>query len=396
MRITSVDAILIPPEEIKFGNSRPVLCCINTDEGICGYGEAGATFFMGSDAVFSLIQEMAPMIIGMDPMYNEVIWEKIYCNGYWTKGNGAIIYSALSAIDIALWDIRGKALGLPVYALLGGKFRDKLRCYASQLQFGFDKTNPKYAVEEYREVAEDAVRRGYDAVKVDPMVFGTRKGGGRLTDKQEFGHFDHTTLRTIARRVEATRQGVGADADIIVEMHCTTRLQTAIEVAKAVEPYDIMYLEEPIAPLCPGATKRLAESTPIPLTNGERTYLRSGFLPFLQDRSLSMLQPDLGLCGGLTEGKKIADMAYTYDVGIQAHVCGTPISVAAGVQLEAAIANFTIHETHVSSLHDDFREMGVYDDFVPINGYITVPNRPGIGQELSEAALRRAVIRTVR
>ena len=109
-----------------------------------------------------------------------------------------------------------------------------------------------------------------------------------------------------------------------------------------------------------------------------------------------MLQPDLGLCGGMTEGKKIADMAYTYDVGIQAHVCGTPISVAAGVQLEAAIANFTIHETHVSCLHDDFRKMGVYDDYVPVNGYITVPDRPGIGQELSDAALRRAIIATVK
>ncbi|WP_298021197.1 mandelate racemase/muconate lactonizing enzyme family protein [uncultured Dysosmobacter sp.] len=396
MRITSVDAILIPPEEFKFGNSRPVLCRINTDAGYYGYGEAGATFFMGSDAVFALIQEMAPLIIGMDPMYNEVIWEKIYNNGYWTKGNGAIIYSALSAIDIALWDIRGKATGLPVYALLGGKFRDKLRCYASQLQFGFDKTDPKFSAEEYREVAEEAVRRGYDAVKVDPMVFGRERGGEQLTSKQEFAFFDHKTLNTIAERIEATRQGVGKDADIIVEMHCTTRLPNAIQVAKAVEPYDIMYLEEPIAPLCPDATKQLAESTTIPLTNGERTYLRSGFLPFLQDRSLSMLQPDLGLCGGLTEGKKIADMAYTYDVGIQAHVCGTPISVAAGVQLEAAIANFTIHETHVSCLHDDFREMGTYDDFVPINGYITVPDRPGIGQELSDAALRRAVIATIK
>lgn len=396
MRITSIDAILIPPEEVKFGNSRPVLCRINTDEGISGYGEAGATFFIGSDAVFALIQEMAPMILGMDPMYNEVIWEKIYNNGYWTKGNGAIIYSALSAIDIALWDIRGKALGLPVYALLGGKFRDKLRCYASQLQFGFDKTDPKFTVKEYRDVAEEAVRRGYDAVKVDPMVFGSTKGAGRLTDRQNFGYFDHKTLETIAARIEATRQGVGKDADIIVEMHCTTRLQNAIQVAKAVESYDIMYLEEPIAPLCPDATKQLAESTSIPLTNGERTYLRAGFLPFLQARSLSMLQPDLGLCGGMTEGKKIADMAYTYDVGIQAHVCGTPISVAAGVQLEAAIANFTIHETHVSCLHDDFRKMGVYDDYVPVNGYITVPDRPGIGQELSDAALRRAIIATVK
>lgn len=130
MRITSIDAILIPEKAPTFTNSRPVLCRVNTDECIYGYGEAGTTFFVGSDAVFSMIQELAPMVIGMSPMDTEVIWEKIYKRAYWTRGNSAIIIAALSAIDTALWDIKGKALGKPVYELLGGKFRDKLRCYA--------------------------------------------------------------------------------------------------------------------------------------------------------------------------------------------------------------------------------------------------------------------------
>lgn len=134
----------------------------------------------------------------------------------------------------------------------------------------------------------------------------------------------HRTVKAIAERIEATREAIGEEADIIVEMHCSTNLQSAIQVAKAVEPYDIMYLEEPVDPLLPETTKKLSESTSIPLTTGERTYLRSGFLPFLQARSLSMIQPDIGICGGITEGKKIADMAYTYHVGVQAHVCGTP------------------------------------------------------------------------
>ena len=396
MRITSVDVMLLQPEAPMFGASRPVLCRVNTDEGIYGYGEAGATFFMGSDAVFALIKEMAPMVIGMNPMYNEVIWEKIYKNGYWTKGNGAIIYSALSAIDTALWDIRGKALDKPVYELLGGKFRDKLRCYASQLQFGFyDKTVPQYKLEEYRRVTEIAVEKGYSAVKVDPMVFAEDPADGKLTAREEFSYFSHKTINTIAERIRVTREALGKDGDIILEMHCSTDLQTAVQVAKACEPYDIMYLEEPIAPLNPSLTKQLHERVNIPLTTGERSYLRTGFMPFFRDGSLSMIQPDIGLCGGITECKKIVDMAYFYDVGFQAHVCGTPISVAAGVHMEAACPNFTIHEAHVSSLTNSNVTLGVYDDFTPVNGYITVPDRPGLGQELSEQALARMIIETV-
>ena len=395
MRITSIDVMLIPPENPMFGNSRPVICRVNTDEGIFGYGEAGPTFFMGSDAVFSMIKEMAAMVLGKDPLENEVIWEHIFANGYWTKGNGAIVIAALSAIDTALWDIKGKALGKPVWALLGGKFRSKLRCYASQLQFGFyDETVPQFTLDDYRTVTQIAVDKGYSAVKVDPMVFAAEAGKGKLVSGQNFGYFEHEVLSTIADRIRVTRETLGQNGDIIVEMHCTTNLQTAIQVAKAVEPYDVMYLEEPIAPLCPDAAKALSQATRIPLTTGERSYLRSGFLPFLRDRSLAMIQPDIGLCGGITEAKKIADMAYTYDVGVQAHVCGTPISVAAGVHLEAALANFTIHETHVSSITSEMVSLGLYDDFVPVDGYITVPDRPGLGQELSEKALSRAIIET--
>lgn len=397
MRITSIDVMLIQPESPMFGASRPVLCRVNTDEGIYGYGEAGPTFFLGSDAVFAMIKEMSAFVLGKDPMENEVIWEHVFANGYWTKGNGAIIMGALSAIDTALWDIKGKALGKPVYELLGGKFHSRLRCYASQLQFGFyDKTAPQFSLEDYRTVTQIAVDKGYSAVKVDPLLFADTPDKGWLLAGQNFGYIDQKTLRTVEDRIRVTREVLGRDGDIIVEMHCSTNLQTAIQVAKVCEPYDIMYLEEPIAPLCPEATKELARSTRIPLTTGERSYLRAGFLPFLQDRSLSMIQPDIGLCGGITECKKIADMAYTFDVGVQAHVCGTPISVAAGVHLEAALANFTIHETHISSITPDSVSLGVYDDFVPVNGYIEVPDRPGLGQELSEKALRQAVTETVR
>lgn len=397
MRVTSIDVLLIPQEKPTFPRSCPVLCRVNTDEGIYGYGEAGTTFAVGFDAVFAMIKELSPMVIGMSPMDTEVIWQKIYQSAYWTRGNGAIIMAALSALDTALWDIKGKALGKPIYELLGGKFRDRLRCYASQLQFGFSDTmQPQYTYQQYYDVAQVAVEKGYDAVKVDPMTYGPAPGAPKLVEGETYGRFSAKTVKTIVQRMQATREAVGNDVDIIMEMHCSTDLQSAIQVAKACESFNLMYLEEPVDPLVPQTTKQLALSTSIPLTTGERTYLRAGFLPFLQDRSLAMIQPDIGICGGITECKKIADMAYTYNVGVQAHVCGTPISVAAGVHLEAAIANFTIHETHVMSLMPRLMDLGVYDDFVPVSGYITVPHRPGLGQELSEKALRLAVKDTVK
>lgn len=392
MKITSVDVIMINPETIPM--SRPVLCRINTDEGIFGYGEGGATFIIGSDAVFAMLKEMSKLIIGMNPMYNEVIWEKLYQQCYWTKGNGAIIYSALSAIDIALWDIKGKALNKPVYELLGGKFRDKLRCYASQLQFGFyDRFKPQRSLEEYCEVSKIAISKGYDAVKVDVFQFGEK--GNALNVNDAFGNLSRQTLKTVDARLQAIRDSVGSDCDIILEQHCNATLNTAIQIAKVAEKYDIMYMEEPLAPLNPELTKILAQSISIPLTTGERSYTRAGYLPFFHDRSLAMIQPDLGSCGGITEGKKICDMAYSYDIGVQAHVCNSPISIAAGLHLEAAIANFTIHETHIINLFPESVAQGIYD-YSPVDGYITIPDLPGLGQELSEETLRNADMVTVK
>ena len=397
MKIVSVDVMLLPEDKPSFASQRPVLCRVKTDEGIYGLGEAGTTFFTGSDAVFAMIKEQAKFILGMDPMENEVIWNKIYSGAYWTKGNGPIVFAALSAIDTAIWDIKGKALGKPVYELLGGKFRDKLRCYASQLQFGFyDRTIPQCTYDDYVTVTKVAVEKGYDAVKTDPMIWGAKPGTFLLGEADTFGHFTNRTLDVIEERIAATREALGKDGDIIVECHSTTNLQSAIQVAKRLEKYDIMYMEEPLDSLTPSATKALADSINIPIATGERTYLRSGFLPYFLDRSPSMIQPDIGIVGGFTEMKKICDMAQTFDIGVQAHVCGTPISVAAGVQIEAAIPNFTIHETHVFSVQPAFTDLCTNNDFIPKNGYITVPSKPGIGQDLSEMAIKRLITETVK
>ncbi len=392
MKIVSVDIMLCQSKSIAM--SRPVVCRVNTDEGICGYGEAGATFVLGSYAAAAMLREMAPLVIGMDPMQAEVIWNKLYEQCYWTKGNGAILYSAVSALDVAMWDIRGKALGVPVYTLLGGKFRDSLRCYASQLQFGFcDHFEPQYTVEDYRKVSEIAMEKGYDAVKVDLLKFGS-KPGARMAETDGYGHFSIETLKLMEARMRAVRESVGPDCEIILEQHCATTLNTAIQTAHTLEPYGIMFMEEPLAPLNPSLTSQLHHATSIPLATGERSYLREGFLPFFQDRSLSLIQPDLGLCGGITEGKKICDMAHAFDIGVQAHVCGTPISIAAGLQLECSIPNFTIHEMHVLNLVPEFLSWSTLD-YTPKNGQIRVPDGPGLGIELTDAFFSSAETVTV-
>ena len=391
MKITSVEVFVKEMQSLKI--SRAVFCKINTDEGLYGYGEAGVSFIAGSTAVAEMIGDYAKMIIGMDPLNNEVIWEKLFSSCYWTKGNGAVEISAISAIDIALWDIKGKAYNAPVHMLLGGKFRDSVRCYASQLQFGWDKFAPAMDLDTYRRNAEIAVERGYDAVKVDPLQFGV-KSAARLPVGQNFGHYDAELLRVVDNRMRVTREAIGPDADIIMELHCTPTYDTALQICKTAEKYNIMYAEEALTTLNPALTKKLSEETTIPMANGERTYLREGFLPFLEDRSLALIQPDLGICGGLTEGKKIADLANIYHVGVQAHVCGTPISTAAGLHLEAAIPNFTIHETHIAAIYDEYNDMADVR-FIPENGKLAVPTKPGLGIELTEKAFEHCKVITI-
>jgi len=396
MRIASLDVIALEKE--KGCGSRPVIVRVNTDEGIYGYGEAAIAIGCGSTAAYELLKDMAPMIIGMDAMAHETIWEKLYKQSFWAQGNGAVFFSAISAIDIALWDIKGKALGVPVYQLLGGKQRDRLRAYASQLQFGWgtDEFNPGASrgdVDFYREACQKAMDQGYDAVKINFLRFD--RDGRMLSYLDTTGQLSRQAMHTAEERIAAVRETVGPDVDIIIENHAMTDANTAIQFARMASRYDIMFLEEGCTPLNPQVMRRIADNTDIPLATGERTYTRWGFLPFLENGSLSVIQPDIGNCGGITECKKICDMAHVYDVGVQTHVCSSPISVAVSLQLEAAIPNFVIHEHHIANTTAVTINECVHN-YQPVDGYFEIPDLPGIGQELSDYALKHARIETVR
>jgi L-alanine-DL-glutamate epimerase-like enolase superfamily enzyme len=392
MKITNVEVIALKPE--KSAQMRPIICRVNTDEGIYGYGEAGVAIVSGALAAYEMIKDLAKLIIGMDPLGHEVIWESLFKKGFWTQGNGAVEMAAISAIDTALWDIKGKYYHAPVYELLGGKQRSKLRAYASQLQFGWGvkQFTPLGEVSEYKEACQKAIDEGYDAIKINVLRFGKNKQ--LLSYLEATNHLSREIMHNAEERLAVARETVGPDVDIIIENHAMTDAATAIQFGKMAQKYDIMFLEEPATPLNPQVMKRIAEEVDIPIATGERTYTRWGFLPFLENGSVAVIQPDIGNCGGITECKKICDMAHIYDVSVQTHVCSSPISVAVSLQLEAVIPNFIIHEHHVTNTTKINTEMGMYN-YQPVNGYFDIPALPGIGQELSEYALKTAEVYVV-
>ncbi len=399
MKITSVECYL----------GKFITMKINTDEGISGWGEAGLAYGNCFEAAFGQCQDFAKLIIGMDPFDTEKIWEHLHRHTFWGMGGGVVITSAMAAIDIACWDIKGKALGVPVYKLIGGKTNTKLRAYASQLQFGWSdliqvKNEGKglgllFDPQDYYEVTKNAIRDGYDSIKVDPVFAATDPDtplpqiwGTQGT--QIRGCYRHHDLKRSVERIAACREAGGPDLDIIVEIHSLLDANTAAELGKALEPLHIMYFEEPTSPENPSNFRHIKEKCNLPLATGERSYTRWGFRQFFEDRTLSVIQPDLCNTGGITETKKICDMAQVYDMGVQIHVCGGPIATAAALHVEAAIPNFTIHEEHNANLLTEFINAGTHY-YKPENGYYTVPELPGIGQEMSEeflATCRKVVI----
>ena len=396
MKISSVDIIEVGNDfQTAVAKWRPVVVRINTDEGVCGFGEIGLAYGYGASGGFGMAKDLAAMLIGQDPMNNEAIWERMLKKTFWGQGGGGCVFGGMSGIDIALWDIKGKVLNVPIYQLLGGKTRSKVRTYASQLQFGWGIGQDKSMLTEpaqYAEVMRIAADEGYDAIKVDPLGMNPQ---GKWNQETLTGVQSAKVLRMGYDRLKAMREAVGPDVDIIAEMHAFTDATSAIQFGRMIEELGIFYYEEPVMGLNPKQMKRVAEKVNIPLAAGERIYSRWGFRPFFEDGSLSVIQPDLGTAGGLTECKKICDMAHIYDVTVQIHVCGGPLATAAALQIEAAIPNFIIHELHRYALLDA-NTKSCKHNYLPKDGYYEVPDLPGLGQELTPEAIKGSYVVTVK
>ena len=383
MKITQID--IMTPRIQENPMWRPILCRIHTDEGIYGDGEAALAYGIASPAAAGMIRDLATLIIGMDPLDSEVIWDKLYKSTFWGQNGGPVVFAGISALDIALWDIKGKAFNVPVYKLLGGKRRDNLRTYASQLQFGWsDHAETLTTLDEYREVSKKAVAEGYDAIKIDFFTYAP-EDGRRYTDEDCTRLLSPKLVEVVESRVAAVREAIGPNVDIIMENHSRPDAQSAVQLGRAVQKYNIFYFEEPNTPN-PKTAKFISSKLSMPIAHGERVYSRWQYAPFFEDQSIQVIQPDLGNCGGLTEGKKICDMAYVYDISVQAHVCASPLSTAVALHLESVIPNFVIHEHHTNNLKPWNKELCTVD-WQPVDGKFKVPEGPGLGCEFTDKVL---------
>jgi len=333
---------------------------VTTDEGIVGWGEA---FGDRALTVTTAIAELRRYLVGKDPLRIEYHWQAMYRGAFWR--GGPILNAAISGVDIALWDIFGKAANLPVWQLFGGRCRDKVKVYLAP---------GGRSPEEIGANALKAMERGFRAFKWCPTASIPSPPLAGIAGAKH-----------AAAQIEAARKAVGDDVDIMLDFHGQLSAAMAIVYAKAVEPYHPMFIEEPVLPEHSAQIPRVAQMTSIPIATGERIFTKYGFRPILEAGGVGMIQPDLGICGGLTEARKIAAMADAYGVGVGPHNAYGPILFAAALHLDAAIPNFVIqeHQEHVSMGQGIFK--------VPLqrkDGYALIPEGPGLGIEVDEEVVR--------
>lgn len=389
MKITKIDILRSCPVEDGW---RPLFCRIYTDEGIYGDGEAALSYDHITTAEFGMLQDLAPLLIGMNPMEHEVIWNKLYHKCFFGLNSGPVVFAAISAFDIALWDIKGKKYQAPLHELLGGKLRNQLRAYASQLQNGFpENRRPCRAPEDYAEVTKMAMAKGFDAVKYNFTTF--REDGSRYPQTEQAPYLGGHYMQVIEARIKATRDTLGPAGDIILENHCYTDKLSATQMGNMAKKYNIMYFEEPVAPHGE-LLSYVHRETGIPVASGERMYTRWQFKDRLDQNAIQVIQPDIGTSGGITEVKKICDMAYTYEAAVQIHVCGSPLVTAASLQLEAVIPGFIIHEYNVNTSMPKMTGLTKYQ-YEPVNGYFLIPDRPGIGNEIADDTFKNSEVITI-
>ena len=388
MKITKVDIYLLDATAQR-ASRRPICCRVWTDEGIYGDGEAGIAFDYAAPAGIGMLQDISRLVIGMDPMRVDELWQRMYKVSFWGQGGGPVVFSAISAIDIALMDIKGKALQVPIYELLGGKVHDSVRCYASQLQFGWNEdVGPRGSAQEYADICKLAMEDGYDAVKVDFTMYDRDKREISYQDCEGFLSNDFYAM--VEERIAAIREACGP-VDLLMENHGRTDVTSAIRLGELCDKYHFYALEEPTTPLRPEFQRLVREKVRTPLAAGERLYTRWQFLNYFKENSIQLAQPDACNCGGISECHKIRTMAEAFDVKAQIHCAGGPIATAAALQVSAATTNFAIYEHHFRSTQPAIIWLGKYND-QPKNGRFWIPDRPGLGQELSEAAIAEALV----
>ena len=359
---------------------RPILLQLFTDEGIVGVGQAAIDYGIGSTAAAGMIKDMVEAIIlGQDPFRTEALWSQMYDDSFWAQGGGPIVFAGISAIEQALMDIKGKALGVPIYELLGGKFRDKVRVYANG--WSFRSSTP----DEFARAAEKVVADGYTALKLYPLATPDASNSDGRIRHVSLRHIDRDAERLTVARVKAVRDAVGWDVDVLVDMSAELTTDAIIRIGRQLEELDLFFLEEPVDPFDTGALKKMSEHVNIPIAVGERLYTRYGFREVMERHAADILQPDIGNTGGFMETKKIAAMAEVYNMKIQPHHAGvTPVSTAAALQLAACIPNLSIVELYPYRPPEHYDVVDHAPEYDRMGSYLPIPDRPGLGVELVE------------
>lgn len=351
---------------------------VDTNQGISGIGESITTGRAIPEAQASVLRRL---VMDRDPFQIEKVWRGLYTSLSFRYAN-----SMLSGLDVALWDIKGKALGVPVYELLGGLYRDRIRLYphlkGTWNSYPDEKTDNlfaepwgavKHTPAELGKNALELVKEGYTAIKFDPFEPGI----------DGYHSYRPKEILAVVERVEAIRNAVGNNVDLMVECHGKFNASTAIKIGKMLEKYNLMWYEEPVPGGMVKAMKRVMQHVDIPITNGERLNSKLELKEFLENGAVDILMFDCGKVGGLTEARKLCAMCEAYQVKTSPHNPFGPVNAMAAAHLSAADPSFLILE------HEQFAPWAVTPPLKIVDGYLEIPDTPGLGIDLDEEEIAR-------
>jgi len=373
MKITRVTPFLV--EGIKYNWT---LLKLETDTGVHGWGEA--TNWPGSPLIEAACQHAGERILGLDARQIDFIWTKLYKDLNWL-GQAGPVMSAISAIDMALWDIQGKTLGVPIYQLLGGKYRDKLKLYAN---YWFTKGD--HSAASYAEQAKAVLNAGFTALKFDPFAHVSYLYGDHLAPDLALSSEQKERAISITKAVQ---EAMGPNIQLAIETHAMLNAATSIEMALAIKEAGIncMWYEEPAPPETPDAIADIKRRIGLAVAVGERLHSRYMFKPILEKQAADVLMPDITRCGGISEMKKISTLAETFNVPIAPHNPNGPLSTIASAHVMASIPNFFRLEFMFQDV--PWRD-AVLSHPMPIeDGFFMLPDRPGLGFDINEEELAK-------
>ena len=349
---------------------------ITTDAGVTGLGEC----VHGGKQAIAIIQYLEEKLMGRDPFAIDAIFEEMRRGHVFDGGTGGALITALTGIEIALWDLKGKALNVPVYELMGGKFRDKIRMYADC------QVEPGMNFDQIKQVVDGVLERGFTALKIDVDIHAYGHHG---TEMEGFSkdRFNQTAFQWEHERmvelVDMVTSAAGRDVAVAADVHTRLDVSSAIRLARDLEPYHLMWLEEPVPAENPKAMREVKRSTSTPICAGENLYLAHGFQELIEQQAVSVIMPDLPKCGGLSHGRRQAQMAELYYIAFAPHNVSSPIGTLASAHVCATVPNFMVLEFHW--LHRDYWSTIIQEkEDIIKEGYIHLSDRPGIGVELDE------------